>query len=325
MMTDLTIVQWVVAAVTSVFVAGLGYFQYRATKGKFVLDLFEKRYEVYSTIRAAVADITSKGKLDVNVETELGAAVERAYFFFGDDVIDYIKTLQTDINKLTILGNEQSALSGADLKVNVEATQNTKDRVFAFYREGQRIFAKYMRFDQKLSSPLFWTRRWHYGAIAFAIMVVAGAAFWPTGPDPFEVGDPVHNSAPISAEQQKRGKALRAEIDKLYADMKSRGALKHDGQGYNDITDTIVKYLPVGSSFDDAEAVLRAARCVIHYPSSVKPRRLPLPWDDDVIAQGVIEHHLLGTNLFDVNLTPQNPGEYTVVAKISARFDLRSL
>jgi hypothetical protein len=56
---------------------------------------------------------------------------------------------------------------------------------------------------------LFWTRFWHYGAIAFLTLVVAGVVFGATRPDSFEVGDPLHNSALISDEQQNRGKALR--------------------------------------------------------------------------------------------------------------------
>ena len=82
--------------------------------------------------------------------------------------------------------------------------------------------------------------------------------------------------------------------------------------------------MPVGSSFEDAEAILRAAGCVIHYPVK-RQLGAHVPWDDDVMAQAVIEHHLLGTNLFDVNLTPRSPGDYSVVAAISAEYDLRSL
>jgi hypothetical protein len=148
--------------------------------------------------------------------------------------------------------------------------------------------------------------------------------FVATRPTPFEVGDPLHNFAPISDEQQRRGKALRTEVEKLYADVKAHGTLKPEGRGRNFITDTIAKYVPVGSSFEDAEAVLRDAGCVIDYP--VKRQVIGhLPGDDDVRAHAVIERHLLGTNLFDVDLTPRSPGDYAVVTAISAEFDLRSL
>jgi len=124
-----------------------------------------------------------------------------------------------------------------------------------------------------MPSPLFWIRFLRYGAIAFAILVVAGVAFGTTRPDPFEVGDPLHNSAPISGDQQSRGKTLRVEIEKLYADMTAHGTLKPEGHGRNFITDKITKYVPVGSSFEDAEAVLRAAGCMIRYPRGTQVRR----------------------------------------------------
>jgi hypothetical protein len=36
---------------------------------------------------------------------------------------------------------------------------------------------------------------------------------------------------------------------------------------------------------------------------------------DDVRAHAVIERQLLGTNLFDVDLTPRSPGDYAVAVK----------
>jgi len=39
------IVQWVVAAGTTIFVATVGYFQWRTAQQKAVLDLFDRRHE----------------------------------------------------------------------------------------------------------------------------------------------------------------------------------------------------------------------------------------------------------------------------------------
>ncbi|MGZ6194749.1 MAG: hypothetical protein ACXWNE_09985 [Candidatus Binataceae bacterium] len=102
-------------------------------------------------MRSAVAKVTAAGKLDSKAEWELGKAIERAYFFFGDDAMKYLKALQDDVGELSILEAERSALSNpTDLKTNVESARKAKDRVFAFYRDGQPIFARYMRFDQRL-------------------------------------------------------------------------------------------------------------------------------------------------------------------------------
>jgi hypothetical protein len=79
------------AAGTSAFVALIGYFQYRAAKQKFALDLFGRRHETF------VAKITSQGSIDGLAETTLGDAIEKAYFFFGDDVVRYLRVLHDDI------------------------------------------------------------------------------------------------------------------------------------------------------------------------------------------------------------------------------------
>jgi hypothetical protein len=173
-----------------------------------------------------------------------------------------------------------------------------------------------------MPSPRFWIRFWRYGGGRVRDPGGRWSCVWSHQARSVQ-GRRLHNSAPISAEQGNRGRALRVEIERLYVDMKARGASKAEWLGRGITTDTITKYVPVGSSFEDAEAVLRAAGCVIHYPAKSQPG--PLPWDDDVWAQAVLEHNLIGTDLFDVNLTPRSPGDYAVVATISAHFDLRSL
>ena len=54
----------------------------------------------------------------------------------------------------------------------------------------------------------------------------------------------------------QRGKELRNEIDSVYQTLKTEKKLS--GRG-TDISDHVRKYIPPGSSFDDAEEILRSA------------------------------------------------------------------
>src|ERR1700758_1030273 len=86
------IVQWVVAAGTTIFVATVGYFQWRTAQQKAVLDLFDRRHEIFEVVRKAVGQMTSSSHgFDQQREVEFMQTMERAYFFFGDDVQDYLK------------------------------------------------------------------------------------------------------------------------------------------------------------------------------------------------------------------------------------------
>lgn len=62
-----------------------------------------------------------------------------------------------------------------------------------------------------------------------------------------------------SKELKQIGKELRKAIDEEYDRLADADELKIMGQGRNCITDVVVKYIPIGTSFDDAEAILRAA------------------------------------------------------------------
>jgi hypothetical protein len=55
----------------------------------------------------------------------------------------------------------------------------------------------------RMPSQLFWIRFWRYGAIAFAILMVAGLAFGTTSPDSFEVGE---SAAQFGSDQWRSAK-----------------------------------------------------------------------------------------------------------------------
>jgi hypothetical protein len=105
----MTTIQWIVAAGTSAFVALIGFFQYRTAKLKFALDLFERRHAIYVVIRSALRQISSRGSLDQKEEFELGETIEAAYFFFGDDVISYLKTFHQNVIDVDVFSAESQA------------------------------------------------------------------------------------------------------------------------------------------------------------------------------------------------------------------------
>lgn len=55
------------------------------------------------------------------------------------------------------------------------------------------------------------------------------------------------------------GKELRAAIDVRYDELKKTNGLKNNGRGHNSISDTVLKYIPLGTSFDRAESILSYA------------------------------------------------------------------
>jgi hypothetical protein len=61
-------------------------------------ERFEKRHEIYLGIRDAVSQIVTQSMgFDREKEQAFLAAKKRAYFFFGDDIRDYLEQMWKDI------------------------------------------------------------------------------------------------------------------------------------------------------------------------------------------------------------------------------------
>jgi hypothetical protein len=147
------VVQWTVAAGTAIFVALVGFFQWRTAQDKAALDLFERRHEVYSVVRKAVAQMVSSSPgFDQAREIEFAEMTERAYFFFGDDVHNYLESLWNNILDVRTADSEMNGgnLSPADLQTAIARRRAALNRIEQFYKTGQPLFARYMRFSRKI-------------------------------------------------------------------------------------------------------------------------------------------------------------------------------
>jgi hypothetical protein len=149
--------QWAIAAITATFVAAVAFLQWRTAQQKAVLDLFERREAIYEVVRKAVGTMAANSvEFDPKREVEFLQAMERAYFFFGDDVVSYLRKLWDDITQVQtkdaeLKGEQDRALRG-DM---VKARRVAMDRITQFHSTGQPLFAKYMRFSQVVPTNLF--------------------------------------------------------------------------------------------------------------------------------------------------------------------------
>jgi hypothetical protein len=146
------VVQWLVAAGTAVFVALVGFFQWRTAQDKAALDLFERRHELFLVVRKAVGQMVSSSPgFDQAREIEFVEMMERAYFFFGDDVQTYLKTLWDDILNVRTADSEmKGGLPPGDLQRVLAHRRDALDRIAQFYKTGQPLFGRYMRFSRKI-------------------------------------------------------------------------------------------------------------------------------------------------------------------------------
>jgi hypothetical protein len=150
------IVQWIVAAGTTIFVALIGYFQWRTAQERAVLDLFDRRHAIYEIVRNAVGKmISSSTEFGQDQEVEFIRVMERAYFFFGDDVEDYLKQLLKDILDVRAADAELPAVGDDETRRKIlEQRRAALNRIGQFHSAGQPLFARYMRFSQPVPADL---------------------------------------------------------------------------------------------------------------------------------------------------------------------------
>jgi hypothetical protein len=131
-------------------------------------------------------------------------------------------------------------------------------------------------------------------------------------------------SAPVSSNLEVRGKQLRAAIDQTYRKMSEAHELVGP-TGHNDISFVIIQYIPLGTSFDDAERILKAAGFKIeprpgpHPPRVVFNSEIDAMRFDEVASIDPYDTSLyVSKTVISVNLTPQAPMDYSKISKIYA-------
>jgi hypothetical protein len=148
------IVQWIVAAGTTIFVAMVGYYQWRTAEQKAVLDLFDRRHEIYQVVIDSVVQMTRNSLgFDANQEREFVLAKGRAYFFFGDDVEEYLQQLWGDI--LTVQAADSVLGTPGNHAQELQRRSVAFQRIADFHKVGRPLFGKYMRFSQTVP-PKLW-------------------------------------------------------------------------------------------------------------------------------------------------------------------------
>jgi|ERR1022692_971796 hypothetical protein len=114
---------------------------------------------------------------------------------------------------------------------------------------------------------------------------------------------------PMSAETLKqRGAQLRAEIDATYQQLRASKTLSNTVRQGNDVTDVVGKYIPVGIRFDEAQAILRAAGCIVG-----------ISHEGHLFGRSAMNDKLLDIkHTFEVDLAPRATNGISVVGELHA-------
>lgn len=127
----LSVMQALATPAIALLAAVIGAMQWRTARQKLVLDLFEKRFQVFLDVRRIVSHSVQLGKLDDY--GQMNEVIARGRFLFGDDINDSLKEMHALIVKLEV----------GDLQAHTEIN-NLFNRMLP-------IFSLYLKMPQKAS------------------------------------------------------------------------------------------------------------------------------------------------------------------------------
>jgi hypothetical protein len=140
---------------TIALVVGLiAYRQWKTAHAKLVLDLFEKRMDVYNHVRKSVAVVNATGRTSPEAEMDLLEAKERAEFLFGVDVRQYLEKMWDRFIKLHAACGMLEGSVGAERRSHIDAQSRLCNEITQFYYEGADVFSPYMRMEHRLRRPV---------------------------------------------------------------------------------------------------------------------------------------------------------------------------
>jgi hypothetical protein len=146
-----------VGVVIAFGVALISYAQWRTANQRVVLDLFQKRIDVYEDIESALGVVLREGKVDEDAFRRFLTSKLAARFLFGRDVLAYLDSIYKDIVSLNTIYRDDVIDTKPDREALINKKYDAFNHIAEFAQNAPEIFAPYMRMNQK-NTP-FW-RPW---------------------------------------------------------------------------------------------------------------------------------------------------------------------
>jgi uncharacterized coiled-coil protein SlyX len=135
--------------------AYIAFQQYRINRERFKLDLFEKRFSVFSAVRKLLSIVLRDAKADYTDLFEYRASTAEATFLFGNDITDYLaeidkQFLRLHVTEASLKGEITPDVMNKMIAENQQALTWLTDQL----PELKERFSPYLRF--KVWKPWIW-------------------------------------------------------------------------------------------------------------------------------------------------------------------------
>jgi hypothetical protein len=119
-----------------------------------VLDLFERRYQVFQELTRATTDSLSKPQVSVRDLANFDAATEKARFLFGPEIHSYLGEIRGVLIEVFALGRALPEMPDGPRRTSTEVkVAEALNRLNAFYGKLADLVTPYLRVGPQPPQP----------------------------------------------------------------------------------------------------------------------------------------------------------------------------
>lgn len=125
---------------------------WRTANDRIVLDLFERRLEIFDGIRSIVGEVMRSGTAPDEVLNRYWQAIDRVPYFFGAEVQDFVETMRRNMIQLNLANTMMEDMLAPDRSKWVQKRHDEFSKVIEFYRASPALFGPYLQAHQRATT-----------------------------------------------------------------------------------------------------------------------------------------------------------------------------
>lgn len=131
--------------VIAALAAWIAFRQFQIARNRLKLDLFDRRMEVYSTVRESLSNIARQGNLPQEQQIQYLHGMRNARWLFGPEVYNYLdKTLWQKIVDLELHNTMSKDSEDPDRAKHIQERAETMKWMIRQYKEFDELVEKYL-------------------------------------------------------------------------------------------------------------------------------------------------------------------------------------
>jgi len=128
--------------------------QWRTSQDRLVLDLFERRFQVFQELTRATTDSLSKPQVSVQDLANFDAATEKARFLFGPEVHSYLGEIRRLLIEVIAFGRALAEMpDGPRRKIVENSVVEAMNKMHGFYERLADLVTPYLRIGPQPPHP----------------------------------------------------------------------------------------------------------------------------------------------------------------------------